>query len=225
VGFNRVKRGWGIVAAASLFVLVPLYYTAEIIVARVRTPQIVQSFLQSDLIELQLKDLTPRQIEILLKVEDPNFYNHRGVDLRTPGAGLTTITQGLVKKLYFRDFRPGFRKIKQTLIARLALDPLVSKENQLLLFINISDFCYDTRGLGDAAHFYYGKDFQALSEHEYIALVAMFAGCATFNPIRNTDEHAERVARIKRMLSGDYIPKNMADIYYGDDRSAFRMNY
>jgi membrane carboxypeptidase/penicillin-binding protein len=147
------------------------------------------------------------------------------VDLRTPGAGLTTITQSLVKKLYFREFKPGIRKVKQTLIARHALDPLVPKDDQLLMFINMHDFCYETRGLASAARFYYGKEFLALTEKEYIGLVAMFVGCGTFNPVRNPEEHRERVARIQRVLAGEYVPKGMRDIYYGDDRHAFKMNY
>ena len=222
---NSHMRRWGAIAAAFLCAGLILYYSAEIIIARIRTPQIVEQIFQSGALELQLSDLTARQIEILLKVEDPNFYNHRGVDFRTPGAGLTTITQGLVKKLYFDEFRPGFRKIKQTLLARFALDPLVSKDEQLLMFINIHDFCYETKGLANAARYYYMKELQTLDEQEYIGLVAMFAGCGTFNSIRNPDEHAERVGRIQRMLSGEYTPERMADIYYGDDRNAFRMNY
>jgi membrane carboxypeptidase/penicillin-binding protein len=222
---KRHKRRWGAITAGFLCAGLILYYTVEVVIARVRTPQIVRGILQSDAIELQLSDLSARQIEILLKVEDPNFYYHRGVDLRTPGAGLTTITQGLVKKLYFHEFRLGIRKIKQTLLARCALDPLVSKDEQLLMLINTHDFCNDARGLGNAARYYYKKELHALNEQEYIGLVAMFVGCGTFNPIRNPDGHRERVARIQHMLSGEYIPKNMADVYYGDDRNAFRMNY
>jgi membrane carboxypeptidase/penicillin-binding protein len=202
-----------------------LYYGIEVVVARIKTPQIIREIFRSDVLVLGLNDLSTRQIEILLTVEDPQFHHHNGVDLRTPGAGLTTISQSLVKKLYFREFKPGIRKIKQTLIARYALDPLVSKNDQLLMFINLHDFCYETRGLASAARYYYGKDFHALTEKEYIGLVAMFVGCGTFNPIRNPEEHRERVARIQRVLAGEYVPKGMKDIYYGDDRHALRMSY
>lgn len=63
-----------------------------------------------------MTDLDRRQLSILLAMEDPGFYTHKGVDLKTPGAGLTTITQVLVKKLYFKEFKPGLRKIKQILL-------------------------------------------------------------------------------------------------------------
>jgi len=131
------KRRWGLIAAGVLCAGCMLYYGIEVVAARIKTPQIVQGILQSDVVVLRLNELSPRQIEILLTVEDPQFYHHKGVDLRTPGAGLTTITQSLVKKLYFREFKPGIRKIKQTLIVRYALDPLIPKDDQLLMFINM----------------------------------------------------------------------------------------
>lgn len=202
-----------------------IYYSFEILIARHNTPQIINNILQTDAIKLQLSDLTQRQLDILLTVEDPNFFNHKGVDLRTAGAGLTTITQGLVKKLYFKEFKPGIRKIKQTLIARFALNPLVSKENQLVLFINIFNFCYNTKGFSEAAEFYFHKQFQDLSEDEYISLVAMCIGCGTYNIIRNPKINVERVARIQKVLSGEYVPKNMSDVYYGDEQNAFKMKY
>jgi membrane carboxypeptidase/penicillin-binding protein len=201
--------------------IIIIYYSVTILIARHNNPQIVGDILQSDAIKLRLSYLSERQLHILLTVEDPDFYCHKGVDLSTSGAGITTITQGLVKKLYFRQFKPGIRKIKQTLIARFALDPLVSKENQLLMLINIFDFCYGTKGFGEASEYYFGKFFSELTEDEYIALVAMFAGCSSYNPIHNAEANAERVARIKRVLAGEYVPRKMKDIYYSDDKDAF----
>ena len=93
------------------------------------------------------------------------------------------------------------------------------------MFINMHDFCYEAKGFASAARFYYGKEFHALTEKEYIGLVAMFVGCGTFNPVRNPEEHRERVARIQRVLAGEYVPTRMRDIYYGDDRHALKMNY
>ncbi len=35
--------------------------------------------------EIHCRDLSERQIEILIKAQDPGFYKHDGVDLSTPG--------------------------------------------------------------------------------------------------------------------------------------------
>ena len=45
---------------------------------------------------------------------------------------MTTISQGLVKVLYFPGgFRPGIAKVRQTLIAQYAFDPSVSNRSSL----------------------------------------------------------------------------------------------
>jgi membrane carboxypeptidase/penicillin-binding protein PbpC len=94
--------------------------------------------LSSDQVKLSLENLPQGWLEMLLAVEDPDFYTHNGMDRATPEAGITTITQNLVKRMYFENFEPGVAKLRQTLIAVFALDPLVPKETQLVLFINIA---------------------------------------------------------------------------------------
>jgi hypothetical protein len=74
-------------------------YTWKVIEARRDTPSLVSEILPSSQIRLRLEDLPPGWLEMLLAVEDPNFYHHNGMDLQTPGAGITTITQNLVKRI------------------------------------------------------------------------------------------------------------------------------
>ena len=81
-----------------------VYYLVVVLKARRDMPEIVAAALGSELMVLEVEDLTPRQLEILLKVQDPRFFDHKGIDLRSPGAGWTTITQGLVKIHYFDPF-------------------------------------------------------------------------------------------------------------------------
>lgn len=198
-----------------------VYYTWEVIEARRDTPSIVSEILSSDQVKLSLEDLPRGWLEMLLEVEDPNFYAHNGMDLRTPGAGITTITQNLVKRMYFENFKPGVAKLRQTLIAVFALDPLVSKEIQLVLFINIAPMGRQgeerIRGFADASEAYFDKSFGDLTVDEYLALVAMVIGPGTFNVLRAPDMNKQRVVRIKRLLSGDYKPKGLMDLYYDKD--------
>jgi len=222
-GKPQARKRYFLMAVVIILGSILIYYTVVTVHARLNTKKIVTSILDSGAIRLRLSDLTPRQLSILLLVEDPEFFHHKGVDLKTPGAGLTTITQALVKLLYFENFKPGIRKLKQTLIARFALDPIVSKEDQLLLFINIFGFCYDTKGFSEASQFYYGKTFTHLNEEEYISIVAMMIGCSTYNIKHNPEANRDRSERIRRLINGEYVPKKMSDIYYEDTNSAFRM--
>lgn len=216
-GGARVKRvSCLLLAALALFaVLVVGYYVVEVIQARRATPAIVAAALRSEKIVLQLDDLSPWQTDVLLAVEDPTFYQHPGWDLRTPGAGMTTITQGLVKIHYFEYFRQGLPKIRQTLIARFALDPLVSKEDQLLLFVNEVHMGQvdgqDVDGLDAASQAYFGKPVSELSEDEYIGLVAMIAAPGRFHLREHPAANAERVRRIQRLIAGACAPSGWMD--------------
>jgi membrane peptidoglycan carboxypeptidase len=154
-------------------------------------------------------------LEILLKVEDPRFFEHGGTDLSTPGAGITTITQALVKLFYFEKFSPGIAKLKQTAIAAYALDPLMPKQEQLRLFINTAYLGHNVRGFEQAAQTYFHKPFKQLSEEEYTAIIAMLIAPEVFSVQKFPARNAERVARIQRVVSGEYKPRGLFDVYYG----------
>ncbi len=193
-----------------------MYFSIEVALARRHTIGTAAQLLSDA--SIRTADLSDRQLEILLKVQDPNFYNHRGVDFRTPGTGWTGITQSLAKKFYFRDFKQGIAKIKQTLCARFALDPLVSKDDQITIFLNITYFGNGQFGLDQAATFYFAKRIDELTEDEYIALIASIISPTTLNIKNDPAANLQRVERIKNMLSGAYIPRGLLDITYaGDD--------
>ncbi|MCG8487828.1 MAG: transglycosylase domain-containing protein [Chromatiales bacterium] len=164
---------------------------------------------------LATSSLTATQQSALLKIEDPNFYHHAGIDLTTPGAGITTITQALVKKLYFERFTPGIAKIKQTLIARFVLDPLMSKEMQLRRFINTVYLGPKAKGFEQAANHYFNRPFDQISDDQFLALVAMIIAPETFNIEKYPERNRARVARLKRVINGEYEPKGLFDLYYG----------
>jgi membrane peptidoglycan carboxypeptidase len=202
-----------------IILLILIYFVTVTIKARVDTQEIMKKALNANNIMLKVEDLTQWQIHALLAVEDPNFYHHNGVDLKTPGAGLTTITQALVKIYYFDHFKPGLAKIKQTLIARYVLNSLVSKNDQLTLFIN-NIYLGNVNGKSvtgfyDAAQAYYHKAFNKLSRDEYLSIVAMINAPNNFNIINQPVANAERTRRIKKVVSGEYKPKHLMDIYYG----------
>lgn len=213
-GSLTVKYKLAVVGSLVIVVTVA-YYAWELRAAYQYTLQEVLPEEESADYPLELASLTDRQVEILLKVQDPGFYGHHGVDLSTPGAGLTTITQALVKHLYFDDFQAGIAKIKQTLIARYVLDPLMPKDMQLRRFINTAYLGPKSKGFQQAAQYYYDKDFEQLAEDQFIAIVAMLVAPAVFNIEKYPQRNRVRVERIKQVISGKYKPKGLCDIYYG----------
>ena len=121
----------------------------------------------------------------------------------------------MVKYLYFEKFTPGIAKLKQTAIAEFALDPLMAKNDQLRLFINTAYLGLSVNGFGQASEAFFGKSFADLTEDEYIALVAMLVAPATFDVKRYPERNRERVERIKRVVSGTYLPRSLFDVFYG----------
>lgn len=208
-----------LIAIVSFILVIAIYFTIVVVRARMETPRIIRTALQASNITLEANDLSEWQLHALLAVEDPNFYKYKGVDLKTPGAGITTITQSLVKKYYFEHFKPGIAKIKQTLIARYALDPLVSKDDQLKLFIN-NIYLGNVNGepvigFDNAARVYYHKKIARLSEMEYLSIIAMIIAPVNFHLFNRPEVNAERTGRLAKVVSGEYKPIALMDIYYG----------
>jgi membrane peptidoglycan carboxypeptidase len=194
-----------------------LYYWNEVRISQVQTTALVEAAFNQHGRIVTVKEMSPQRIATLLRIEDPAFMRHRGVDLTTPGAGMTTIAQGLVKQIYFPErFTPGIAKIKQTLIAQHALDALVPKNVQLELYLNITYFGTvsgkPVHGLSDAARVYFAKPHQQLLDDEFLSLIGMTVSPDTLKP--GSDASAKRVERIKRYLNGQMVPASVMDFDY-----------
>ncbi len=218
-----IKRtlGWiflGIPAIAFLVAAAAaVYYANEVRSARRGTPALVAAASSRYGAQVNLADLSAQRKAMLLAIEDPAFMRHHGVDLAAPGAGMTTITQGLVKILYFPEgFDPVFDKIRQTLIAQYALDALVSKDDQVALFLNISYLGNKNgkpvHGFAQGARNYFGKDFAALNDTEFVSLVAMLIGPNYFK--LGSPAHDERMKLVQAYLAGRYQPDGLLDVEY-----------
>lgn len=189
----------------TLLLIVTAYYSTIIIIARTQTEKLVNVVLASDRMKLSLDDLSPVQKEALLKVQDPNFYAHKGVDFTKTSTGFTTISQGLVKQYYFNNYQSGIQKVKQSLIARFAFDPLTPKDTQLKLFINEAYLgqqgAKPIRGFEEAAQYYFKKPFKDISWDEYLAMLSMIRAPFSFHYHKKPAKNQERVNDIKKMLA------------------------
>jgi membrane peptidoglycan carboxypeptidase len=202
--------------------LVPLFVTVSYVLfvvgsAAEKTVMALQSVTHYEHQGLKLESIPPEWLSHLLAVEDPNFFGHNGVDLSTPGAGLTTITQGLVKIHYFDEFKPGIAKLKQTILA-MVLNSKITKKQQLMLFLNTARLgtvsAEPISGFSNAAVAYFGKGFSELTHREFISIVAMLVGPNRYNVAANPEENAKRVNRILAVLAGKCMPEGVRDVYY-----------
>jgi membrane carboxypeptidase/penicillin-binding protein len=186
-------------------ILAVTWATCIVLDARQRTPQVLAGLETSRPMPLTLASFPPGYLELLLAVQDPKFYRHHGVNLLARPGRLTTVTQALVKYLYFERFERGVvNKLRQTLIAVFALDALTTKERQLTLFVNTvylgSVNGWPVHGFDQAAQMYCGRDLVELSENEFLGLVAMLDAPSTYNLAAYPDANAQRVAQIRTSL-------------------------
>ena len=200
-----------------LLVCVAGYESVALWQAQQKTEALFRPFAESGFNGLKWSDLNDWQKSTLLKVEDPAFFTHNGVDFSSKGAGITTITQAVVKRLYFEHFTPGFKKIEQSLIARYAVTPAVAKEVQLTAFLNVAYFGHtggkEVKGFAGAARTYFNKTVQQLDEEEYLKLTAMLIAPNDLKPDPDNGKSLKRVARIKKLIAGQCEARGLADVY------------
>lgn len=206
-----------------LAALLGIFAIGCIAIAYIRADEVIADAHRQRPVRLPVTALSSEQRAILLAVEDPAFDRHHGVDLWTPGAGLTTMTQGLVKFLYFDRFRPGLAKIPQTFFA-IGFDAAVSKSEQLELVLNHTYLgTVEGRaihGYADAAETYMGRPLPDLSRREFIQLVATAIAPNQLNPLKAPGANLQRTMRIERLLAGACAPKGVRDVYYEDCKTS-----
>ena len=189
-------------AGAALAALVG-YEAVSIALARAATPALFARYeAETDHGAKLPPGFSRERIETLVKVQDPSFWTHGGVDWSAPLA--TTVAQSVVKKLYFADFKPGFGKIRQTLIAQFAVGALTSRNAQLAAFIDVNGFDF-------AARKWFGKPLAELDDEEFLALVATNNNPKDYAP--GTPANAERVRRIEKYLAGVCERRGLADVW------------
>ncbi|VUD46213.1 Penicillin-binding protein 1B [Thalassocella blandensis] len=178
--------------------------------------------------------LSSSQTDILLKIEDPTFYKHIGIDV-SEGQGLTTITSSLARDIFIlgkklRGIKGGFQSFyikvfsccKKIDLGRdmmaLALNQSLTKEQQLTLYISSSYMGGHNGkqiiGLPAAAYEYFNKPISDLTDHEFITLIAMLKAPNYFHPYKNANNLNTRVDRIKMIIAGTCKPDGWLDTKY-----------
>jgi len=160
--------------------------------------------------------LRPEQLRVLLLVQDPGFYEHSGVDFSTPGAGYTTLTQSLSKRLAFEEFLPGIRKIRQTGYA-LGLDSVMSKDLQIALFLETAEMGNSDQGwvtgFHNASQVFFGAPVNEITDREFYTLVAVLIAPGQLGIQWPDEKLEERIRRISRLVAGECQPLNFGDVW------------
>ena len=138
----------------------------------------------------------PRDLQrAVIAAEDGAFYEHSGVDWKEMQIvaadarsgrrvrGGSTITQQLVKNLFFTTHRNPLRKLYEYGLTPVA-ERVLGKDRILELYLNEIEWGPGVWGAGAAAQFHYNKPAERLSRSEAARLAACIPAPRTRRPSR-----------------------------------------
>lgn len=149
-----------------------------------------------------LEDVSDQFIVCLLLFEDNVFFRHKGIDFREtlravrmllqghPLYGGSTITQQLVKNLYFRFDASLSRKIKEAFLA-YSFERALAKRQILELYMNVAYFDNGQYGIYNASRFYFHKSPKELNLNQSVFLTTLLPVVGIYNPLYHPEEFAQ----------------------------------
>ena len=126
-----------------------------------------------------LNKISKRLKGAIISSEDGKFYTHPGYDIeelqdaindalvkrKKKVRGASTITQQLIKNLYFQTDRSFWRKTKEMALT-LWIEDKVEKDKILETYLNVIEYGENLYGIKDAAKHYFKKDAADLNARE-----------------------------------------------------------
>ncbi|MFA9556191.1 transglycosylase domain-containing protein [Evansella sp. AB-rgal1] len=151
-----------------------------------------------------INDMPPVLIDAFISVEDVRFYDHFGIDIRRIGGavvanftrgfgaeGASTITQQLIKNLYF-DFNKNMtRKLQEQYLA-VRLEQKYTKDEILEMYLNTINFSGNRYGVVEAAHFFFNKELSELTIEDAALLAGIPQRPNYFNAYTNPEAAENR---------------------------------
>jgi membrane peptidoglycan carboxypeptidase len=146
-------------------------------------------------------DKIPRSlVEATLAIEDKDYYSHHGLSFKgmlqaffynifkrgqdQNLRGGSTITQQLVKKVFFTDEKTITRKIKEAVLA-IMIEKKLSKNDILERYFNQVSYGGDTYGAEEASLKYFSKDVWNIDMAEAAYLAGLPAAPSSYSPFGN----------------------------------------
>ncbi len=159
--------------------------------------RVIGRFLPAGAIVVPWNEVPAALPQIIIAMEDRNFYRHRGVDvfgiLRAAllnlsrfklVAGGSTITQQLAKVLFTRRQKTLRRKAFEA-FAAMDIERRYKKQHILQMYINLVYLGHGCYGIGSAAQVYFNKKVIRLRFEETALIVSLLTAPNTFSPINN----------------------------------------
>jgi monofunctional biosynthetic peptidoglycan transglycosylase len=170
-----------------------------------------------------LNKISKRLRGAIISSEDGKFYSHPGYDIeelqdaikdgvvkkKKKVRGASTITQQLIKNLYFDSNRSLWRKTKE-MVLTLWIEDKVEKDRILETYLNVIEYGESLYGIKDAANFYFKKEPAQLNARESAFLAMLLPSPKRYAQSfkkKQLTAFASRIIQsiLFKMLQGGYI--------------------
>jgi monofunctional biosynthetic peptidoglycan transglycosylase len=157
-----------------------------------------------------LNQISPNLQHAVIAAEDATFYQNDGfdwhqiqIDAQTDMEGgrlrgASTITQQLVKNLFFGTSRSVLRKGAVFTLVPVA-DWVLGKRRILDLYLNVVEWGPGIYGAGPACHYYYGIPARAIGRDQAARLAAILPDPLKWRPDRMSHYSALIIERMRQM--------------------------
>jgi penicillin-binding protein 1A len=173
---------------------------------------------------LAQKDIPKVFLQALVAVEDSNFYEHGGIDVKGIARaawhdlttmsfqqGASTLTQQLSRNLFLKPDKTPRRKLQEMMLA-MQIEQRYSKDEILRMYCNQVYMGHGRYGLAAAAEFYFGKHAAELDLAESALLAGLIQRPEGLSPFKNADASVRRRAHLlDRMVAAHAITQQQAD--------------
>ena len=163
-------------------------------------------------IPVQLSEMAPYVPDILIAVEDRQFYTHHGISVRAMARALrdnlfsgeivsggSTLSMQVARMLKGHTSRSVFHKVAEMALA-LRLEAHLSKDELLTLWLNRAYFGNQTYGIEAAAHVYFGKSARDITRSEAAYLIGLPQNPVGYDPYRFPRHALHRHGRVLHAL-------------------------
>ena len=159
---------------------------------------------------IPLNQISPNLQHAVIAAEDARFYQHHGFDWHEiqvaaeddleggRSRGASTITQQLVKNLFFGTGRSVLRKGAEVTLVPVA-ELVLGKQRILEIYLNVVEWGPGIYGAESASRNYYGTAARNLDRQQAARLAAILPAPLRRRPDRMNDYSARILERMRQM--------------------------
>ena len=162
---------------------------------------------------IPIERISPTLQKTVTALEDTNFYNHHGIDIKgilralykdilamSFVEGGSTLTQQLARNLFLYKQKKLIRKLAEMILA-IQIERQYTKTEILEMYLNQVYWGHNAYGIESASQMYFGKHANELTLGESAGLVGMLKGPELFSPFRSMERFKKRQKTVLQRMS------------------------